>query len=677
MDKLKYIKFEESQRQYTNSIPIGVDSKNVDLKTGYNLEQTLGDYDLSQGTIEDRLELISQIKNPKLEVWKNVANYIDSDELTSDNISTAILSALEDGPYIYIPAGNYTFNISISTDCTILLDKDAYISTNTIIPCIEAIGCSFSLIGGNIYSGQDTNNRYYLGWPEGGRKKRTIIRLTNCHDCKFLNINSPYHNSLSVFYLDDTQNVIFENCNFDKILNSAIFLNHHCVNTIIRNCVFKNSRYAMDPDGTPRYYCYFVYTGTFSFNDYFYPCDGLIYENNYCQNSEDCGLDTHGASNVIIRNNIVNETVCAITAYNDNQRVVRPSDWNMNNIIIQNNYCKSSKNNNPNTSYPHPFIFLGATYSKSIIDDDNQGAAAKYNAFQNCFVRNNTFISDTDNQRGVYLDQISYGINITNNYMEFKNATYAIEGYHAINITIESNTFSKNGTPLANINSNASGKILGNVGMRLVGNSSYKFLQHFEGGEMGSKLGYNPSTTVKFGENARFTSSTYSYTSQIYGISILGRYTGEKQFSVTITDGICYLPKHDFIPSLSLTMIDVDNTSTFCYVTEIIDRDHFLVRYGSSFAKFPSGEYTCVLREATNYDNIHEYLRPLILDQVSNNVNMRETPSSQGTVVASLPKNSIVLALSDTKNNYYPVIAIVNGEFINGYVYASYGTFIA
>ena len=55
MDKLKYIKFEESQGQYTNSIPIGVDSKNVDLKTGYNLEETLGDYDLSKGTIEDRL----------------------------------------------------------------------------------------------------------------------------------------------------------------------------------------------------------------------------------------------------------------------------------------------------------------------------------------------------------------------------------------------------------------------------------------------------------------------------------------------------------------------------------------------------------------------------------------------------------------------------------------------
>ena len=58
MDKLKYIKFEESQGQYTNSIPIGVDSKNVDLKTGYNLEETLGDYDLTEGTIEDRFKKI-------------------------------------------------------------------------------------------------------------------------------------------------------------------------------------------------------------------------------------------------------------------------------------------------------------------------------------------------------------------------------------------------------------------------------------------------------------------------------------------------------------------------------------------------------------------------------------------------------------------------------------------
>lgn len=60
MDKLKYVKFEES----TDSVPIGVDSKNVDLKTGYNLEEVLGDYDLSQGTIEDRFNLLqTKIEN--------------------------------------------------------------------------------------------------------------------------------------------------------------------------------------------------------------------------------------------------------------------------------------------------------------------------------------------------------------------------------------------------------------------------------------------------------------------------------------------------------------------------------------------------------------------------------------------------------------------------------------
>ncbi len=60
MDKLKYIKFEES----TDSVPIGVDSKNVDLKIGYNLEEVLGDYDISQGTIEDRFNLLqTKIEN--------------------------------------------------------------------------------------------------------------------------------------------------------------------------------------------------------------------------------------------------------------------------------------------------------------------------------------------------------------------------------------------------------------------------------------------------------------------------------------------------------------------------------------------------------------------------------------------------------------------------------------
>lgn len=59
MDKLKYIKFEQD-----HNIPIAVDGKNVDLKIGHNLEEVLKDYDLTKGTIEERLNLLqSEIEN--------------------------------------------------------------------------------------------------------------------------------------------------------------------------------------------------------------------------------------------------------------------------------------------------------------------------------------------------------------------------------------------------------------------------------------------------------------------------------------------------------------------------------------------------------------------------------------------------------------------------------------
>ena len=62
MEKLKYIRIQQGDNQYNGDIPIGVDCKNVDLKNGNNLQETIGDYNYKQqGTFKERFDSIQEI----------------------------------------------------------------------------------------------------------------------------------------------------------------------------------------------------------------------------------------------------------------------------------------------------------------------------------------------------------------------------------------------------------------------------------------------------------------------------------------------------------------------------------------------------------------------------------------------------------------------------------------
>lgn len=561
-----------------------------------------------------------------LKPFVNVANYTNGVVLSSSNIAEAITAALEDSNYIYIPEGNYEFNIDIEIDCTMMLSDDTYISSAVRDSSIYAKGCSFSMIGGHVVSGDNTDSRVKVGNGQSlapGHISGAIVVLDECHDCMIYKVDSPYSQSTAVFCVNDSQQVEFVRCTFDHILQAAIFFTRHCQNVAVRNCSFKNSRYMMEVDGvTPRYYCYFVYTGSAQLTDNYIPTDGLIYENNYCNGSEDCGLDTHGAKNVIIRGNTVLQTVCAITAYNDNSRVKRPAGWCMENILIENNYCESDKANDPNTSYPHSFLFLGASNDHSGSESDYTDNVGRYNAYRNCVVRNNTFISTAVYDQMVSLHSVAQNVIIENNVFDGPNKSYIIKGKRVNNLILRNNQYvSKR---IISLTCSSSGEIYDNVTLASHKTNLKNYFYIFKGNKFGADFSYL-SNVEDMGDINFYSGNDYN-ARYFMGISnSLGRranylYEGDmlnNTYSVTAADGIVTLQNHIFLPGMRLKM----NTSYY-YVKALIDIDHFSL-VNSLNNPIADGTYTLSLEFANDYIYLNRSLQ--IASITSNNVKDRKS----------------------------------------------------
>lgn len=347
----------------------------------------------------------------------NVAWFVEG-ELSSSNISEAILSALAISKYIYIPSGNYSFNCVITSDIDLELDKDCFITGANAQPALKITGKSVKISGGNVYSGDGTGRTMVANSESLG-----IIELYECKNNVISNINVPYSNFPNVFLVQDCVNTTFENITSNYTLLSAIHILYHCVNTVVRNCNFSNI-YIPDKENT--YYCYAVFTGARNLTDNFTPPDGLIYENNYVNHSEDTGLDTHGARNVIIRNNVISECNTAITAYNDNRRVTRPDNWTMNNVVIENNICISSYLNQYDN---HPYTIFNCP-------GDSIG-------MYNLVIKNNVFKSSNNKQNeGLISLSKTVGIEFINNVLDGDNSVnYGLRLNVCHNITIKDNVF--------------------------------------------------------------------------------------------------------------------------------------------------------------------------------------------------------------------------------------------
>ena len=528
----------------------------------------------------------------------NVRSKVPGGELTSENIAQAIHDALADGSIIYIPAGHYTFNTTITQDCTILMDDKCYISTAIQAPCISASNCSISIYGGNAYIGEDDGDRHYIGWPavESLRGYSSIIRLGNCHDCVIRGVKFPHHKSLYAVFAANCKNLIIESCSFDKILNCGVYLDRHCEKVTIRNCFFQNARYAINRNGEALYYCYFVCTGGPSGQDaeIFEPVDGLIIENCYCYNSEDSGIDTHGARNVIMRNNTVLETVCALTAYNDNRRIKRPSGWCMENIVISNNYCRSSKSNNPLTQYPHPFIFLGASNGYSATDEGYSDNPGSYDAYCNCIVQNNTFITATTDT-AISLNEVAQNVVIENNVIDAPNAAWVIAATRsALGVRIKGNDL-RSGLGIA-IPSGSSVEIDYGV---IDADYTNRIREIRWTGGLGVHRGQIRGTVVSCGDDI-MPDANHLVRAVGFGKRVTSAYTGTRSFSVTVADGVCTQGKHRLIPGMRVSFTAQGSTTAQNkFVERLVDFDRFTLN-----SALADGTYTMVLSETSYYDAI-------------------------------------------------------------------------
>ena len=365
-----------------------------------------------------------------------------------------------------------------------------------------------------------------------------------------------------------------------------MFIWGHCTNVAVRNCRFENSDTIEGQD-----YCYFVYTGMVSFSEGSVPVDGLIYENNYCIDSEDCALDTHGATNVIIRNNVILDTVNAITAYNDNRRAARPSGWKMENILIENNVCDSHKQIRTGSEYPHAYLFIGASNYYKPSENDNYGT---FDAFNNCIVRNNVFRTNNDFEYGaIFIDYMSKNVVFENNEFEFyANAVATIGFRRALDFIFRNNHAYSHGStrPLLYF-LYAYGRIEGNRGFRFGYSVNYvsyvKGLNNIETldttsptlmtGDIIYQNGLKACTS--YGLRAR-----YSYDSAI------------KTFSITVVNGIAAVSDNVYIPKLALSL--TGSASVNAFIDELIDLEHFTL-VDASDNPIPNGTYTATIRDAT------------------------------------------------------------------------------
>lgn len=609
--------------------------------------------------------------------WIDISTMVPDRVLTSDNISSAIDAALEKGSLLYIPAGDYTFNKTISDkSLSIWMDSNCRISTAIQSPALSFNNCQVNLFGGQAVAGDNDRSRYNVGWPATFQSDgdRSIIRLVDCHNSSVRGLYSPWSKQWSVIYVKNSQNVEISNCRFVNSLNSAIFFCQTCRQVAVRNCYFADNLYGVETDGTERYFCYFVYTGSTSTSDNYEPIDGLIYDSNYCLRSEDSALDTHGARNVLIQNNTIIDCGCSITAYNDNRRVTRPNSWKMDNIIIRNNYCRAD---HPYTRYNHPFVLLGAANGNSITDEGYSANPGAYDAFSNCMVQNNAFIyhvegvSQVDNpqpeqvqhiRRAIQLNAASTNVTIDSNLIDVRHATYAIGGSHVINGTITNNLFvDKKGVDLAY---NAS--IVMDAGYL---NTETEFLR-----EIVKPKGMAPylrNGTVFGGGSVSGSGNEYSLI-QGYGKRASEAYTGTDTFTVSVNNLVAYFPKHNLLPFLAITLTAQNQQVYNAWVGRLIDFDNFEIYVPTDL---PNGTYTLTIRRCFSYDQSVTLIPATVSTPGGGTLRIRAAADATAAEIGAVANGSTCLTMSRNAGFYGDafryIVAIDNGSLIAGYALSS------
>lgn len=367
-----YRKLEE----YVNSY---FDSLDVPSEVRSEVEQTL-DNMASSGELAT---MLYQFFNFRLNIKFAVDNLNDS------TFSEAFTKTLAITPYLYIPEGTYNFDvigtIVVDSNVDIILHPNAILSiTSYTEPMFIFNNSSVRIQGGQIRAGASKLSYDMLYNPDSRGLSGGALIFRYSKNVEIDSIVSNWCKLPAVIVLLNTSNVTIKNCDFNYSLLNGVHILEHCVQTVIENNNFNVINIPNNPDGI--YYCYAVSTGLQRLSDTgIVPPDILIYRNNTVKNSDDSGLDTHGATNVLIEGNTITDCNTCITAYNDTNRVTRPEGWMMENVIIRNNICISDYV--LQSSNEHPYILV-ASSNKNARD------------CRNLLIENNVF--STPNNKSVY-----------------------------------------------------------------------------------------------------------------------------------------------------------------------------------------------------------------------------------------------------------------------------------
>ena len=515
----------------------------------------------------------------------NVANYTPEGELTSDNINDAVAEALNVSKYLFIPAGEYQCNLIFQQDVVLYLDRDCKFKTpdGNDPGVIDAYNCSIEIYGGEFTCGDDDGSKV-PEWTGTYLAKHGVIRLYNCHDVNIKGLNFPHAKSGNCILLETCRDVIIENCQFHKYLECGVRLVYECRNVTVDSCIFTDIRYAIN-----RQYCYAVATGAYDLGDVFIPPDNIVYSNNFVYDSEDCALDTHGATNVTIRNNKIIDTVNAITAYNDDNRVTRPAGWVMSNVLIENNYCATSKDIDPNSQYPHQFVILGSYNEHASTEAGWSTNYGKYDNYSNCIFRNNYLKSPNTSPAGkILLGYIGRNYIIENNVIDCMGQGIIMSGRRLLNIQINNNTVLNRAGEI--ILWDSCGSIKNNTGVKF--NYPTAHMSQITG-MVGDYQTTRSFGLVKSGDMCRDGNDAMAVCSS-YGTGVRPGLS-VNSISVTVTNGIAVAssPVFCLVPNSAIALGSIN-----AYVVDMIDVLRFKV-LTTAGAAVADGSYTLTYKTAT------------------------------------------------------------------------------
>lgn len=264
----------------------------------------------------------------------------------------------------------------------------------------------------------------------------------NIENIDFSNINALY----VVISNRGVKNIKIENCKFINNAFSDVMFEVENENIEVNNCIFDGIVYT--PTDT-YLYRYMIATGSIHTieenSDYSFGVRNCKFTNNICKNNPLWeGIDTHGAENLIVENNYIENCQTGIMLVSSSSILTKMPN---NNIQVKNNKIVGTNITRAGIEIGGNNIQIGKNYNienndiyncSNLLNNDNHGAIRVGNSKNVKIINNNVY---NNLQNCILLFHRIYNLKIQNNYLECnKDKIINFQGYGIINIDISNNT---------------------------------------------------------------------------------------------------------------------------------------------------------------------------------------------------------------------------------------------